>query len=46
MVPSPFDILFQPIRIGPVTAPNRFYQVPHCNGLAIACRTGLPPCAA
>ena len=24
--------LFQPIRIGPVTAPNRFYQVPHCNG--------------
>ncbi len=29
---SPFDILFQPIRIGPVTAPNRFYQVPHCNG--------------
>ncbi len=29
-----FDILFQPIRIGPVVAPNRFYQVPHCNGLA------------
>ncbi len=29
---SPFSILFQPIRIGPVTAPNRFYQVPHCNG--------------
>ena len=28
-----FDILFQPIRIGPVVAPNRFYQVPHCNGL-------------
>ena len=28
-----FDILFEPIRIGPVTAPNRFYQVPHCNGL-------------
>ena len=30
---SPFDILFEPIQIGPVTAPNRFYQVPHCNGL-------------
>jgi dimethylamine/trimethylamine dehydrogenase len=30
---SPFDILFEPIRIGPVTAPNRFYQVPHCNGM-------------
>lgn len=29
---SPFSLLFQPIRIGPVTAPNRFYQVPHCNG--------------
>ena len=29
---SPYDILFEPIKIGPVTAPNRFYQVPHCNG--------------
>lgn len=29
---SRYDILFQPIRLGPVTAPNRFYQVPHCNG--------------
>ena len=28
-----FDILFEPIRIGPVTAPNRFYQVPHCTGM-------------
>ena len=28
-----YDILFQPIEIGPVTAPNRFYQVPHCNGM-------------
>ena len=27
-----FEILFQPVPIGPVTAPNRFYQVPHCNG--------------
>ena len=27
------DILFEPITIGPVTAPNRFYQVPHCNGM-------------
>ena len=30
---SPYDILFEPVQIGPVTAPNRFYQVPHCNGL-------------
>ena len=28
-----YDILFEPIKIGPVTAPNRFYQVPHCNGM-------------
>src|SRR5690606_40881739 len=28
-----FDILFEPVRIGPVTAPNRFYQVPHCTGM-------------
>lgn len=27
------DILFEPIRIGPVTAPNRFFQVPHCSGM-------------
>jgi len=29
---SPYEILFEPVQIGPVTAPNRFYQVPHCNG--------------
>jgi dimethylamine/trimethylamine dehydrogenase len=28
-----YDILFEPVRIGPVQAPNRFYQVPHCNGM-------------
>ena len=27
-----YDILFQPMKIGPVTSKNRFYQVPHCNG--------------
>lgn len=26
------DILFQPIKIGPKTMKNRFYQVPHCIG--------------
>jgi dimethylamine/trimethylamine dehydrogenase len=25
--------LFEPVQIGPVTARNRFYQVPHCNGM-------------
>ena len=28
-----FDILFEPVRIGPVTTKNRFYQVPHCSGM-------------
>jgi len=28
-----YDVLFEPVRIGPVQAPNRFYQVPHCNGM-------------
>jgi dimethylamine/trimethylamine dehydrogenase len=28
-----YDILFEPVRIGPVIAPNRFFQVPHCNGM-------------
>ena len=27
-----YDVLFNPMDIGPVTAKNRFYQVPHCNG--------------
>ena len=27
-----YDILFQPVKIGPKVAKNRFYQVPHCNG--------------
>ncbi|WP_435258695.1 FAD-dependent oxidoreductase [Thioclava sp. FR2] len=29
---SRYDILFEPLRIGPKVAKNRFYQVPHCNG--------------
>jgi dimethylamine/trimethylamine dehydrogenase len=28
-----YDILFEPVKIGPVTAKNRFFQVPHCNGM-------------
>ena len=30
---SRYDILFEPVSIGPVTAPNRFFSVPHCSGL-------------
>ncbi len=33
---SRFDILFEPVRIGPVMARNRFYQVPHCDGMGHA----------
>ena len=28
-----YDVLFEPVQIGPVTAKNRFYQVPHCTGM-------------
>ncbi|MCB1312898.1 MAG: FAD-dependent oxidoreductase [Sedimentitalea sp.] len=28
-----YDILFTPLKIGPVTTRNRFYQVPHCSGM-------------
>ena len=31
-----YDILFEPVRIGPVTAPNRFYAVPHAAGMTNA----------
>jgi dimethylamine/trimethylamine dehydrogenase len=32
MLESRYGVLFEPVKIGPVTARNRFYQVPHCNG--------------
>ena len=31
-----YDVLFEPVKIGPVIAPNRFYQVPHCTGMGYA----------
>jgi dimethylamine/trimethylamine dehydrogenase len=31
-----WDILFEPVQIGPVIAPNRFYQVPHASGMTNA----------
>lgn len=33
---SRYDILFEPIAIGPLVAKNRFFQVPHCNGMGYA----------
>jgi dimethylamine/trimethylamine dehydrogenase len=31
--PAPYDILFEPVVIGPLVTKNRFFQVPHCNGM-------------
>ncbi len=28
-----YDVLFEPVQIGPKVARNRFFQVPHCNGM-------------
>ena len=28
-----YDVLFEPVRIGPKVMRNRFYQTPHCTGL-------------
>jgi dimethylamine/trimethylamine dehydrogenase len=33
---SRYQQLFDPVPIGPVTAKNRFYQVPHCSGMGHA----------
>ncbi len=30
---SAYDLLFQPLQIGPVRTKNRFFQVPHCTGM-------------
>ena len=27
-----YDVLFEPVRIGPKVMRNRFYQTPHCSG--------------
>ncbi|RLA12654.1 MAG: hypothetical protein DRQ59_07095 [Gammaproteobacteria bacterium] len=32
-VKNPYALLFEPVKIGPVTAPNRFYQTPHATGM-------------
>ena len=31
-----YDILFEPVKIGPVVAKNRFFQVPHCCAMGHA----------
>ena len=30
---QPYSVLFESVKIGPVTTNNRFYQVPHCCGM-------------
>ncbi|MBU2983157.1 FAD-dependent oxidoreductase [Lentibacter algarum] len=32
MLEGQYDILFEPLKIGPVTAPNRFVMMPYANG--------------
>lgn len=32
MMDERYSILFEPVKIGPVTAPNRFFAVPHATG--------------
>ncbi len=34
--PSRYACLFEPLRIGPTTAPNRFYALPHSTGWGVA----------
>ncbi len=38
---SRYDVLFEPVKIGPLTTKNRFYQVPHCNGMGYRDVTAL-----
>ena len=38
---NPYNTLFETVRIGPVVAPNRFYQVPHCNGFGYRMPQGM-----
>ncbi len=38
---SRYDILFESVKIGPVTAKNRFYQAPHCNGMGRKFPSGM-----
>lgn len=30
-----YDVLFEPLQIGPKTLPNRFYKAPHCTALGV-----------
>ncbi|MDO6966760.1 oxidoreductase [Rhizobium alvei] len=39
--PARYDVLFEPVKIGPKVARNRFYQVPHCNGMGYRDPTAL-----
>ncbi|GIT73614.1 MAG: hypothetical protein Ct9H300mP28_34280 [Pseudomonadota bacterium] len=39
-----YRILFEPLKIGPVTAPNRFYQVPTVTAWAIVTFLEWLPC--
>ena len=36
-----YDVLFEPVQIGPVTSRNRFYQTPQCNGMGRSYPTSM-----
>ena len=36
-----YDVLFEPVKIGPLTAPNRFFQVPHADGMGYTMPWGM-----
>jgi dimethylamine/trimethylamine dehydrogenase len=36
-----YDVLFEPVKIGPLIAPNRFFQVPHADGMGYAMPRGM-----
>lgn len=38
---SRYEVLFEPVQLGPVMARNRFFQVPHCNGMGHLRPAGL-----
>ncbi|MBU2983166.1 FAD-dependent oxidoreductase [Lentibacter algarum] len=35
-----YDLLFEPVKIGPVTAPNRFFAAPHATGHGFSLPSG------
>jgi len=41
---SAYDILFELVRMGPIIVKNRFFQMPHCNGMGMISPAPSLPC--